>query len=74
MKELAKRVEEKLKKFEQIAEVKYFNRLEVFHRQAEKEVREEIELGFRERKRNNISIKFLSDKIMILDLGGAKND
>lgn len=45
MKELAKRVEEQLKKFERIAEVKYFNRLEVFHRQAEKEVKEEIELG-----------------------------
>lgn len=45
MKELAKRVEEKLKKFERITEVKYFNRLEIFHKQAEKEVREEIELG-----------------------------
>ena len=45
MKELAKRIEEKLRKCESITEVKYFNRYDLFYKQAEKEVKEEIELG-----------------------------
>lgn len=45
MKELANRIEEKLKKCEWATEVKYFNRYDLFYKQAEKEVKEEIELG-----------------------------
>lgn len=45
MKELANKIEKKLRQCEWATEVKYFNRYDVFYKQAEKEVKEEIEIG-----------------------------